>query len=102
MARAEVERYLRERGAAWVEDSTNADDDYARNRLRHGAVPALESVNPAFPAAVSRMAAAWAPPVSVTPARMPVNTSSRFLIRFFIGLTSSGIVLALLQHKHTE
>lgn len=57
VTRAEVERYLRERGAAWVEDSTNADDDYARNRLRHGAVPALESVNPAFPAAVSRMAA---------------------------------------------
>ena len=31
-----------------MEDSTNAADAYARNRVRHHAVPALESVNAAF------------------------------------------------------
>ena len=55
VTRAEVEAYLRGRGAAWVEDSTNASDSYARNRVRHGAVPALETVNPDFAAAVGRM-----------------------------------------------
>ena len=31
----------------WVTDETNESDAYARNRLRHGAVPALRSVNAA-------------------------------------------------------
>ena len=35
VTRAEVEEYLAARGIAHVEDSTNALDDYARNRLRH-------------------------------------------------------------------
>ena len=49
--------YLRRRGIPWVEDSTNAADDYARNRVRHGAAPALASVNPAFVRAAGRTAA---------------------------------------------
>ena len=46
--RAEAEAYLAAHGIAHVEDSTNASDAYARNRVRHHAVPALESVNAAF------------------------------------------------------
>lgn len=46
--RAEAEAYLAEHGIAHVDDSTNASDAYARNRIRHHAVPALESVNAAF------------------------------------------------------
>ena len=46
--REEIEAYLREKGQAWVTDSTNLSDAYARNRLRHEAVPALKSVNGAF------------------------------------------------------
>ena len=46
--RQEIEEYLEAKGTAHVEDSTNAADDYARNRIRHRAVPALESVNPEF------------------------------------------------------
>ena len=48
LERREIEDWLRARGEAWVTDSSNLTDDYARNRLRHAAVPALESVNPAF------------------------------------------------------
>lgn len=55
--RREIESYLSERGIAHVEDSSNAGDDYARNRIRHRAVPALESVNPEFARAASRAAA---------------------------------------------
>ena len=43
--RADVEAYLREHRIPHVEDSSNASDDYARNRLRRAAVPAMLSVN---------------------------------------------------------
>lgn len=43
--RAEVEAYLLEHRIPHVEDSSNASDEYARNRLRRAAVPALQSVN---------------------------------------------------------
>ena len=43
--RADVEDYLREHQIPHVEDSSNASDDYARNRLRRTAVPAMQSVN---------------------------------------------------------
>ncbi|MDR0839051.1 MAG: tRNA lysidine(34) synthetase TilS [Oscillospiraceae bacterium] len=46
--RGEVEAYLRERGVPHIEDSTNARDDYARNKLRHRAIPVLRELNPAF------------------------------------------------------
>ncbi|MBQ3262825.1 MAG: tRNA lysidine(34) synthetase TilS [Oscillospiraceae bacterium] len=45
MTRADVEAYLTSHQISHVEDSTNAADAYARNRLRHAAVPAMQSVN---------------------------------------------------------
>jgi tRNA(Ile)-lysidine synthase len=47
--RAEVERYLRERGIAWRDDSTNASMQFARNQIRHQLLPQLErDWNPAI------------------------------------------------------
>lgn len=46
--RAQAEAYLTAHAIPHVEDSTNVSDAYARNRVRHHAVPALESVNAAF------------------------------------------------------
>ncbi len=40
-------RRLPAAGQAWVTDETNETDAYARNRLRHGALPALQSTNAA-------------------------------------------------------
>lgn len=48
VTRSEVEAYLAERGIPHVEDSSNASDDYARNRIRRDAMPALRSVNASF------------------------------------------------------
>ena len=46
-------------GIAYVEDSTNAGDDYTRNRIRHGVIPELERINPAVrKAALSTTASA--------------------------------------------
>lgn len=57
VTRSEVEDYLTEHGIPHVEDSSNASDDYARNRLRRGAMPALRSVNAAFARHTVRTAA---------------------------------------------
>lgn len=46
--RAQVLAYLEEQGLPHVEDSTNADTTYARNRLRRQIIPLLEELNPAL------------------------------------------------------
>ena len=47
LTRAETEQVCTACGQRWVTDETNASDAYARNRLRHSALPALESTNAA-------------------------------------------------------
>lgn len=44
--RAEIERYNAENGVPHVEDSTNGDTAYARNKLRHQVMPVLRELNP--------------------------------------------------------
>src|SRR5262249_44691395 len=39
--RADIERDLRQAGQGWCEDASNASPRFTRNRVRHGAVPAL-------------------------------------------------------------
>lgn len=46
--RQEVEDYLRTRGVPHVEDSTNRDDSYLRNKVRRQLIPLLEEWNPGF------------------------------------------------------
>ncbi len=45
-SRAEIEAYLKANGLAHVEDSTNTDEGYARNRIRRQVVPVLRQLNP--------------------------------------------------------
>lgn len=54
--RAEIEKYLQENGLSHVEDSTNEDTRYARNRLRRELWPRLETINPALTKAIGRTA----------------------------------------------
>jgi len=57
VTRAEVEAFLRDRGIAWREDSTNASRRFARNRLRHDLLPQLQrDWNPELPEALARTA----------------------------------------------
>lgn len=53
---AEIRRWLAARGAAFVEDPSNRDPAYTRNRIRHGVLPALEAAFPAIRATVARSA----------------------------------------------
>ncbi len=42
--RLEIETHLRERGLEWVEDTTNRDPRFLRNRIRHEVLPFLGEV----------------------------------------------------------
>ena len=55
LTRAETEAVCMARGQRWVTDETNETDAYARNRIRHYAVPALQTINPAAERAVGRL-----------------------------------------------
>lgn len=43
--REEIEAYLSENDISFVNDSTNFETDYARNRIRHNILPELEKLN---------------------------------------------------------
>lgn len=57
VAGADVRAWLQARGECWVEDPTNADERYTRNRIRARLLPALEAVFPAFRDTFARSAA---------------------------------------------
>ena len=56
MTRSDVEDYLQTHSLPHVEDSSNALDEAARNRIRHHAIPAMKSVNEAFERSALRTA----------------------------------------------
>ncbi|MBQ5910771.1 MAG: tRNA lysidine(34) synthetase TilS [Clostridia bacterium] len=56
--RQEIEAYLKEKGIAFVTDSSNLTDDYTRNFLRHNVVPKLKEINRSVPETVASMCAA--------------------------------------------
>jgi tRNA(Ile)-lysidine synthase len=53
---AEIRAWLRAEGIAHVEDPTNADTRFTRNRIRHEVLPALEGAFPQFRATFARSA----------------------------------------------
>lgn len=55
LTREETVAYCAALGQSYVEDETNAQDTYARNRLRHDAIPALEYANPAAVRSIGRL-----------------------------------------------
>jgi tRNA(Ile)-lysidine synthase len=56
LTREQTAAYCRERGLAWREDESNDSERYARARVRHGLLPALDAVHPAARANVLRTA----------------------------------------------
>jgi tRNA(Ile)-lysidine synthase len=56
VTREETAAHCRERGLSWREDDSNASRAYARNRVRHQLVPALEAIHPAAQANVLALA----------------------------------------------
>jgi tRNA(Ile)-lysidine synthase len=61
-SRRQVTDYAATNGVAWVEDPTNAQRDFGRNRVRHDLLPALRRVRPDIDRElleVARSAAEW-------------------------------------------
>jgi tRNA(Ile)-lysidine synthase len=54
--REELRTYLTERNQAWREDSSNADEAFTRNRLRHTVLPVLRAENPAIDQTLANLA----------------------------------------------
>ena len=54
---ADVRAWLHARGQAWVQDPTNTDERYTRNRIRARLLPVLEIAFPAFRDTFARSAA---------------------------------------------
>ena len=48
VAGAEIRAWLQAQGVGWIEDPTNQDERYTRNRIRHRLLPVLEQVFPQF------------------------------------------------------
>ncbi|MGX8692301.1 MAG: tRNA lysidine(34) synthetase TilS [Clostridia bacterium] len=55
--RAEIEAYLKAHGVPHVEDGSNEDPAFSRNRLRHEVLPLLRELNPALNGSLGRTAA---------------------------------------------
>lgn len=57
LTREETEAYLRQNALRHIEDTTNADDECRRNRLRHHVLPLLRAENPSAAQTALRMGA---------------------------------------------
>ncbi len=55
-SREEIERYLHERQIGFVEDETNRELVYTRNRIRHEVLPLLQELNPRVEEALNKTA----------------------------------------------
>jgi tRNA(Ile)-lysidine synthase len=47
-SRSEIEQYAKDNAIEWREDSSNASDNYLRNKIRHNLVPIFKELNPDF------------------------------------------------------
>ncbi|NVK53976.1 MAG: tRNA lysidine(34) synthetase TilS [Alteromonadaceae bacterium] len=56
VSRQQIEQYAQRHGLCWVDDESNADEQYDRNFLRHKIVPLLKRRWPALAQTVSRSA----------------------------------------------
>lgn len=54
-SRSDIEEYCRSKNIPYVTDSTNLEDEYNRNKIRHTVLPALANINPSVEAAVNRL-----------------------------------------------
>lgn len=48
MSRRDIEKYCEERHIEYCTDSTNLEDEYTRNKIRHNIVPVFKEINPSF------------------------------------------------------
>ena len=92
VSRAEVEFLCKVFHLDWVEDSTNAEETYTRNRLRRRVLPELREINPRLSDAVSRFTASMALEIDFRQAQ------AEALLR--AARTAGGLSLPVLRAAH--
>ena len=55
--RSDILSYLEKNGLKYVTDSTNAEDEYVRNKIRLNLLPLLETINPSVKESIGKTAA---------------------------------------------
>jgi tRNA(Ile)-lysidine synthase len=55
-SKAELHRYLEGREQSWREDSSNSDEAFTRNRIRHHVLPLLRAENPSIDRTLANLA----------------------------------------------
>lgn len=55
ITRQQVEKYCRYNDIDYVTDSTNAENEYSRNKIRNIAIPVFKEINPSFESSVARL-----------------------------------------------
>ncbi|MBL0308434.1 MAG: tRNA lysidine(34) synthetase TilS [Bacteroidetes bacterium] len=58
-SREEIESYMKEYQLAYREDSSNAEDKYMRNKIRHHLIPLMKEINPSLEKTISEKIAVW-------------------------------------------
>lgn len=53
VSREEIELYCKNNNLQFVTDSTNLEDEYTRNKIRHNVLPVLKQINPSFERSVT-------------------------------------------------
>lgn len=48
LSRLEIEDYCHQQGLSFVTDSSNLEDEYTRNKIRHNIIPVFKGINPSF------------------------------------------------------
>ncbi|MBQ8133044.1 MAG: tRNA lysidine(34) synthetase TilS [Clostridia bacterium] len=82
VTRDEVEEYCRNKGFAFVTDSTNLTREYTRNKIRLDVIPILKTINPAFERTITRM-----------------SENSRCNVNYLYSQANNALSRALVQNK---
>lgn len=56
VSRAEILKYAQDTGLEWIEDPSNEDETFTRNRVRHSVLPLLERLRPGATQTIARSA----------------------------------------------
>ncbi len=88
-SRTDIEAYLRQRGIAFVEDSSNESIAYERNFLRHRVIPLLEELNPGLRRAVAGLLG------DLVSINRSLEEQVEAFLRFSVRRTADGTIVSI-------
>lgn len=93
--REEIAQYCKENNLRYREDSSNAEDKYTRNKIRHHVIPLLKEINPSLEKTIGEKIEVLNEIEKLYEARQKKVTKQLFLVR------GSDVYIPLLKLKKT-